>query len=153
MIPEAKLRSLISEWEKTEFTIRDTRFKIQALTAIEGHDIFEDIRESIGPRSLGLLGGNQDDLVILAGLLLSIPKAQLGAIRQKLFGHILFTNAVNHDPAPLYPDENMGFMGLLPLHVYEVLLRSFAVNFTESFTELHSRTKAAGLTDTPLPSQ
>ena len=152
MVSEAKLRSLISEWEKTEFTIRETRFQIQALNAMEAFDISEDIRESVGPRSLGLLGGSKDDLVILAGLMLSMPKNHLGAIRQKLFAHILFTNSVNHDPTPLFPDENMGFMGLLPLHIYEVLLRSFAVNFTESFSELNSRIEAVGLKVTPPPS-
>ena len=123
-----------------DVTIKGTHFRIGKLLPMEAYQVMEMIREALGSSmgSTAAIEGEQSADAIFRSLL-SLPPSKVEAIRQRLFQLVTYTNAQQQTPAKLAGDEDGGFNGLLPSHVYEVLLRCLVRNFRESLEDFLSR--------------
>ncbi len=120
------------------FTIRTTRFEIFKLLPEEAFDVWEDIRMALGKSMASVSGEGTSVESMIVQVALGIPKETLAIVREALFKHVQFTNAAAQTPCVLASNVGMAFDGLDVIHIYEVLVRSLAVNFTESILELLS---------------
>ena len=130
-------------------TIRGVEFTFRTLPAMDAHDVLEDLRVSVEGRLIvsalsGMEAGNISMVqvgIVLATLPRIISKADLAAIRLKMFEAVDFRKVDTKDtPGPLImpggvSDEARCFAVAGPIAIYEVLLRSLAVNFFEYLGE------------------
>ena len=120
-----------------EFQIGDTHFKIIKLYAMASYKLFEKIRVAASEKLAGIdfSGGFGQQQAMTA--LMSLPPQFVEDLRVELFASILFRNRNDAKTfQKLGGAEDMAFQGLEPVAVYEVLLRSLAVNFSPSFLKL-----------------
>ena len=131
-----------------EVEITGTRFFIAKLPAMAAFDLMELIRHELGKsQSVALPEGAPDVLVSgLIRMVMSLDPAFVSGVRRKLFERVSFSNQRAPTPQQLAGAEDMAFNGLEPVAVYEVLVRSLAVNFTPSLRALGSRLGGADLT-------
>lgn len=149
--------------EDAEFELNGTNYRINKLPAMAGWRLLEKIRREAGRiintddigRVLNADPSTHDvDDLILAGtslisLLLRLdPEFVERTLMSKLFESVVFTNQHAQTPQKLAGAEDMAFQK--PTDPYEVLARSIAVNFTDSFVPL-VRSLLGGLSDS-LPS-
>ena len=138
------LNGIGGDLTKAEFEIGGTRFAVSKLPAMAAFDLLEAIRHELGKSqalSLPTKALNEDDRSIAAFLkvVLSLDPAFVRQVRQKLFEKVAFSNTRVPTPQQLAGAEEMAFDGLEPIAIYEVLLRSAAVNFTPSLAQIHRR--------------
>ena len=156
------LNGIGGDLTKTEFEIGGTRFAVSKLPAMAGFDLLEAVRHELGkakalslPLPTEVL--NEDDRSIVAlkdivaflEIVLSLEPAFVRQVRQKLFEKVAFSNTRVPTPQQLAGAEEMAFDGLEPIAIYEVLVRSAAVNFTPSLDALVSRLKDAPPVSSP----
>lgn len=140
----------LDDYKRREVTIGGTTFRITKLLPMEAFDTLEILREAIGGRAAGMIAGmtlaqgDSSAAVInravgtLIGVLIAVPAAELKEVRNQLFAQVSFTNGTAQTPQPVAGNEGMAFQGLEAVHVYELLLRAFVVNFTESWDAIAS---------------
>lgn len=114
-----------------------TDFEIRRLLPEEAWECFEEVREAIGARVVTLHGFGSVNTMIV-GVLLSLPRPTVKSIRSQLFSEVYFTNRHQKTQAPVDGNIPTAFSGLKPISIYEVLVRAFTVNFSDSLTELLS---------------
>ena len=127
-----------------DFQIGKTSFTITKMGAMSAWRLLEQIREKLGQTELdSYTGESQGFLQTVIGL----DSSFVDRIREELFGYVYFTNDSARTQQKVVGAEDMAFMGLEPSAIYEVLLRSLAVNFMPSLIEAgFLRTGAEALT-------
>jgi hypothetical protein len=127
------------------FEIDNVKFELQVIPPMEGWDICELFRESVGNPAV-LQSMTQDASSpeaaakkLIMGLLLSIYRNHLLQLRTALFEYVTFKVPEQPKPLPLAGVEDMAFASLNPFAIYEVMGRCFSVNFTEYFNEMMTR--------------
>ena len=132
----------------TDIEIDGTRFFIAKLPAMAAFDLMETIRHELGRSQAPAAPENAPDVLApsLIRVVLSLDPAFVSQVRRKLFERVSFSNQRAPTPQQLAGAEDMAFDGLEPVAVYEVLVRSLAVNFTPSLRALGSRLGGADLT-------
>ena len=137
MTAEQVRQQILDEFLARDVTITgdngDTAFRIGKMPALAGWDVLEDIRvESGGTLDMDHAGGVR---TAFATMLAGFSKPFVARLRTTMFQHVTFTNSVARDAQVLAGAEDMAFNHIEaePGHVYELLLRCLAVNFTPSF--------------------
>ena len=148
------LNGIGGDLTKTEFEIGDTRFFIAKLPAMAGFDLLEAIRHELGKsQALSLptevLKEDDRSIATFLKIVLSLDPAFVRKVRSALFEKVSFSNSRVPAPQQLAGAEEIAFDGLEPIAIYEVLLRSAAVNFTPSLDALVSRLRDAPLVSSP----
>ena len=123
----------LESWTEPECQIGETRFFIDKLGAMEAWRILERIRHELSRTPLELT--DTTDVGVLVRAILALDPVFIERLRRDLFEHVRFVNTKALSPQPLAGAEDMAFEGegVEPVAVYEVLVRSLAVNFTASF--------------------
>ena len=145
---------------ETEVTIGTTRFFFAKLPAMAAYDVLEDLRYEFGqiPNLLsdlevGELGTkSQREQVVVRALMHAFTGLRpqfVKQIRDKLFQVVSFSNAQAQTPQVVRGAEDTAFNGLESSAVYDVLLRSLAVNFTDSLRDLQSKFADSALATSP----
>lgn len=142
------------EWHKREFEIGKTYFKVRKMLSMEAFVLLEQIRAMVG-RGIPLIGSvpaGSSPEAIIGTMLLSISPEDMERVRHALFRDIQFRNEVRKTWTYLTPEhEGAAFQELGPVKVYEVIARSFAVNFTESWEDFESLMDLLGLEESTPP--
>ena len=138
----------------TEFAIGETRFRIAKLAAIPAWRLLERIRAEVGRTLQGLdmpEAGEGKSAAMVAALsaVLALPEPFVESLRVTLFKHVQYSNRHVGQLSPLDGSEDSAFDGLEPVAVYEVLVRSLAVNFSPSFRGLFALTSFGAATSSP----
>ena len=144
------LDALATSLDEREIVIGETTFRIAKLLPMDAFAVLELIREALGERLASLDADAQTPSTAIVSIVLALPRETVEAVRTRLFRSVTFTNRMARTARPLHPDEAMAFQGLDPIAIYEVLIRSFAINFFDSFRGLRSRIPAAESTSPPL---
>ena len=131
---------------ETRCVINGVEFQFRKLLAMEAFDVMEDIRTSINGQAVasalaameveGETISMQQIGMALAALPRLVSKPALEGIRRKMFRVVDFRKVDTSDTmAPIIrdgvDDQPRAFELAGPLAVYQVLVRSLAVNFTE----------------------
>lgn len=142
--PMAKVMGVVrDEFLKREFTVKgangETEFTLAKMPATKGWDVLEEIRSASGSASNGPAGGGIE--AEIKNLVAALPKEFARALRNTMFQYVTFRNRMAVSPMNLAGNEEVAFDAIEaePLAIYEVFLRSLAVNFTPSFLELQDR--------------
>lgn len=114
---------------------KPTAFRFAKIPAMEAWTILEMIRVEVG-RTLDRQLGDTDAQAVLR-IIMTLRTEFIGRLREAMFAHVTFSCRLT-DWQTLAGAEDTAFNGLEPAAVYDVLLRSLAVNFTESFRQLQS---------------
>ena len=129
--------SIIDDVENPNVQIRKVNFNIRKLLCMEGYDVVEELRGA-APAVMQIETKPDDPIEkLIAAVLVSIPKDIFERLRKKLFAHITFT--IGGVTLTLAGEEERAFQTLVPVHVYELIFRSFYINFIESWDEIKSR--------------
>lgn len=134
-----------------KFKIDDVEFSITKLDALSGWKMLESIRHEMSKTEISgaFIATEQEGIAKFASSVLSLDPVFIDGIRSKLFAKVEFkTKDVERGWLKIDSNEMvaMCFADLQASSIYEVLIRSLAVNFTESFTEIKSRLKLPGVT-------
>ena len=115
----------------------ETRFAIGKMKASKGWDVLEEIREAANQpiADNAAIGGARD---AMEAIVMALPRPFTRRLRDTMFAHVTFTNRVAVSGLPLAGAEETAFDAIdaEPVAIYEIFLRSLAVNFTPSFVEL-----------------
>ena len=154
----------------TEVEIKGVRFQIRKLLPDEAFTLYETLRPALSTVSkidwgpLELTSGDafkasvatlttKQIITICMDVITAIPADTVKAIRPQLFQHVLFTSEAVPTPRPLHGNVDVAFKDLGPFYIYEVLIRSLAVNFTESWADIESRLFSSSPASIPSPSE
>ena len=136
-------QNILDEFLARDVTISGTNgstaFRIGKMPALAGWDVLEEIRvESGGQLNVEHEGGVR---TAFAAVLAGFSRPFVARLRTTLFEHVSFTNELATNPQVLAGAEDMAFNHIEaePGHVYELLLRCLAVNFTPSFLAVSAR--------------
>ena len=128
-------------------TIRDTTFTIHKLLPMEGYRVWEPLRVELFDRaSRAAISLDTSSVAAIVGIILSVSEPVLERVRVKMFEQVFFRNQTAQTEMTLTGNEAMAFQNLEVIHVYEIIVKCLAVNFTPSLLELLS------LMDRVLPS-
>ena len=125
--------------------IGDIHFVINKMKAMEAYDLMDDIRlqvaQSAGMPMLGI-GDSLDEqsswILSLIAMVMGFDKQFVERVRRRLFQRIEFLDPHSSSNRVLAGNEDIAFAGLEPLVVYELIVRSLAINFTASLRSLGS---------------
>ena len=159
--------SNIEDWidslDKEQVAIKGTTFTFRKLGAEDAFDVLEDIRESIGGRTVSVMATKQllssastenvrnlmmEVFVTLMGVVVAMPKVDAQRVRKALFKETYFTNQHAKVLLPIDGNENFAFADIEPVQVYELWMRSMVVNFRGSWSVMSS---LLGLSSPSLP--
>ena len=124
-----------------ETKIGDTTFLIDKMPSVKGWVTLLSIRQEVG-KTVGaeLPAGNQDAVLkALFGVFLQLPTDYIIKLQAILFDYVRFKNGSALDFQILRGAEEMAFQNLEPINIGEVIVRSLAINFTNSFRDLAGR--------------
>lgn len=127
-------------YDDPETTIGEVRFIFDRMGAMEGWRVLESIRTEMATTELPS-GADAGESFIR--MVMALSPAFIDRLRQTMFAHVRFSRSTN-TLLRLAGGEDMAFEGLEPIAIYEVLLRSLAVNFTPSWRDLASRLGLGG---------
>lgn len=134
--------SLAEDLTREEVVIGSTTFRISRMPPMRGYELLDDIRAMLGSQvvdALGTISSQQSNMDTIIASLLSLPHVQSDGIRKRLFEWVTFTRTPNVPSAQkLLGAEDMAFEGLDPGRVYEMMVRCFAVNFTDTLLRAQS---------------
>jgi len=124
-----------------EFKIGDVQFNVKKLNALDAWHMSESIRVELGSdiASIEVDGDKKKALMSIFSKITTLQTDFVNDLRVKLFKTIEFkTKDVERGWLKLEGMEDMAFQNLEPTAIYELLMRSLAVNFTKSFAGLKS---------------
>ena len=128
----------------------------EKMLPMEAFELFEDLRAGLEPMApaIAVLIGSADVLddagnfriekakvhaiAPAVSLLAKFPKETIAIAKARLFQFVTFKSAKVPTPAKISASPGDAFDGLNFTHIYEILGRALAVNFTESLAELLS---------------
>lgn len=140
----------MEDLEARKVDIDGTIFHFGKLTAPEAFDVFERIRPGIEvlvavfeEMPEGKIDPNDEAAkkkFLKAGVvaLTQVPGATIAEMKRSLFPFVRYQHKKTK-ATPLDGDEETGFKDLNMVHIYEVIARAFAVNFSECWRVLNSR--------------
>ena len=117
-------------------TLRDTTFFIGHMLPEDAWDLLEVLRPGIGDALDTDISG--DGMAAAVRIVSKLSPEIVRIVRDRLFREVTFTTTAVREPATLYGDS-AAWVGLTPMHLYEVLARAFCVNFHESSDALLSQ--------------
>lgn len=124
------------EFLKTSLTVEgsngETTFSLGKMPATTGWDVLEEIREA---STAPLKFDEADPRDMFQAVVLSLPKPFTRRLRDKMFAYVTFQNRMQQTPEVLAGHEEEAFdaIGAEPIEIYDLFIRSLAVNFTPSF--------------------
>ena len=123
---------------ENEFEIGKTKFYLSKLPAMAAYALLEQIRHEIGKTGNEVPeSADPENTFPLVKLVLALDPKFVEGVRRELFEKVEFTDPGN-PRQKLAGAEDFAFNGLEPIAVYEVLLRSLAVNFSPSLRSVAS---------------
>jgi len=120
-----------------KITYGETHFSVRKMSAWDGFHVLEELRAGIAEAAAKIPHDGGMEAMIGAGIT-AMPRETVRRGADLLFGHVDFRNAQRGVAIPVAGNEDEAFDGLEPVHVYLVLARAFAVNFTQSWSEIAS---------------
>ena len=136
-VDESTLQELLKRrWEHA-----GVQFQFNKAPVMKGHAIMEFIRGQIGGEFFSAIVNKAGDDIALAviGVVLKADPIFVATLRKKMFEYVTFRVPDSRTFSVLSNDEercfDAEFEGMSPRTVYEVLLRSLAVNFIGFFPE------------------
>lgn len=136
----AKAENLIAP----EFTMNDVKFRVTKLAPLKGFDLFEEIRYQLARNADTDHGGKnseKESAILFFKAVLTLNPVIIMDIRSILFVNVEFMggeSGVDKKYTKLVGLEEMAFSTLEAIHIYELLIRCLAVNFSASFRALAS---------------
>ena len=127
---------------QTDFMIKDVKFSIVKMKSMKGWKVLEQIRHTLGREGIKIDPGLDDGNAFLATVIESIIKLDpefTEWLRTQLFLDISFEIKGTTSFQKLHGAEDIAFEHLEPYHIYEIMMRGLAVNFTSSFQEIESK--------------
>lgn len=128
-----------------EVEIRGVRFTFRDMLSFDAYHLLERMRPGIGKAAASRAedGGGTGSIVDRAAgsmivLFGNLPPETVEIARVAMFQHTMFTRDTHPAPTTLYGNEQAAFDGLLPYHVYEINIRNYCRNFSESWVEFRS---------------
>ena len=152
MTTETLTEKLSEDLSKTEFQIGGTTFFISKLPSMNAWHFLDRLRRELGRSALAVVPESDNDEVAgsamfqtILHMFLSLEPGYVDEARKELFANVEYANS-SHKRQKLAGAEDFAFNDLGPMAVYEVLVRCFAVNFTDSLRKLASSLGQLGLT-------
>ncbi len=149
--PQVDLNRLTDGLLKTEFEIEGTLFFVSKLPSMEAWHFLDRLRRELGRSALNVIPKSENDegagaamFQAILHMFLSLEPGYVDEARKQMFEKVEFANS-GHKRQKLAGAEDFAFNELGPMAVYEVLVRSFAVNFTNSLRKLVSSLGQMGL--------
>ena len=134
--------------DRRQVVLGDTTFKFDKMLAPEAWRLFEAIRPDLKealPESMPSMNGDVTALSIsmASGMMtlhfiLGVPTHTLERLKAGLYPFIWWARPGTPELMKLSGDEDSAFAELEMIHIYEVLLRSFYINFSASLDALTS---------------
>ena len=138
--------------------IRGTQFQIRKMLPEEALEVLETIRVGIGEtydmEAAQAVAKSAADRIVAGGPIaesaaagaaeaaersalfvrfaLRLPRETLREVRRAMFRSIWYSNTKTEKPLRVGDSASSAFEGLDPMHVYELTVRAFVVNFSES---------------------
>lgn len=124
-----------------ETTIGATTFHFERLPPMTAFTLFDQLRERLGNQIDTARGINPDNRMefglVIVKIFLGLPSADIAYARDSLFPSVTFVRPPNVTAAQkLAGAEEIAFGELPAVAVYEVAVRAFCVNFTDSWSHL-----------------
>ena len=117
----------------------DVHFTIQKLLPMAGYRLLEELRPGL-TEAMGSAPAGANETTVLIGMFGAFPPDRVERAREVLFRNVYFTSpAAPGSRMVLAGEEELAFKDLTPVHVGEVLVRAFIVNFRDSWSVLLSR--------------
>jgi len=122
-----------------ELTMEGVKFQIIKLSPFDGFRLFEDIRYALFTNADSAQAEPESALLFYKAILTLKPSVIEG-FRDRLFKNVQFRgNGVETGWMPIDGSEDMAFNKMEFIHIYELLVRCLAVNFTGSFHAIISK--------------
>ena len=131
--------STVEPLTATEVEIEGVRFQIRKLLPMEAFAVIEAFRPAFKEAVAAGLGDTTDDMAKGIALLGGLPPERVDGLRRALFKQIIFRAPNAGTPQVLGGNEELAFKDLDVVHIYELIVRAFAVNFSGSWAALSSR--------------
>lgn len=151
-------RPIAAEYEAREVTLGEVTFYISKPLAEEGFDMLEVLRSGLGAglkpaiEAFSTTGMKAETVAIAAAqLLASIPTETVRVLRDRLFYNVYFVSGTVPTRTRVAGNTGAAFATLTPGHIYEMIVRSFTVGFTESWPVIESLLFSA--TESLFPSE
>ncbi len=134
---KGKLEIALRDFETPHAKYGQTTFTVNKMDSWRAWHVLEELRPGLAdiaqkiPLTLGIEQ-------IIAAMIIAMPTATVTRAADLLFEWVDFKTPNRGVAIPLKGDEEEAFADLEPFHVYLVLARAFAVNFTQSWRELES---------------
>jgi len=123
-----------------QFKIGEVLFELVAIPPMRQWEISETIREAVGqPEVLAAGAVGTSPTALMMAVLAGLKKENVLEIRNALFEFVMFKAKDQLKALQLMGAEDMAFVDLDFTAVYEVMGRSFYVNFTGSLSGMMSR--------------
>ena len=136
---------MTSQEPNPRVVIRGTTFECKKLLPHEGFEVLEVIRPAMAA-ALADIPADADLAQAIGMVLGGVPSATRRVVQNELFREVWFSNRLSPTPQRVADDIGTAFTGLEAAHIYEVLGRAFAANFTGSLDVIRSMFEAAGPT-------
>ena len=134
-----EIRQAIAGFAEKSVKFGSTTFTFRKMSAWRGFEVLESLRPGL-VKAFGLMPATGMTIQQrLVAAFASIPRETVKEGRSSLFEFVDWVNDKRGQPVKLVDREDEAFDGLEAIHVYQVLLRAFAVNFTGSLDELIPR--------------
>ena len=111
------------------------RFRIDKLLPMPAYRLLRETRHALGKR----LGGIEWSQISLGpafvSMIMSLAPEDEESIRRQLFAEVYYRRK-GMEWSRLGGDEDNAFIGMPAIAIYQVMVRAYAVNFTDSFAAL-----------------
>lgn len=137
-----EVKRLTKDLTRQQVKKGNVTFQIERLTPMEGYELLDKLRNMIG--EVVAQSWEQSPQAFIISALSRLPHENLEYVRKELFERIQFSRPdTAMQPRPLAGSEDIAFEGLDPGTVYEMVVRAFAVNFTDILQRVQSALEAA----------
>lgn len=141
------IERIANQWNETTVQFGDTKFEIRKLLPMDAFETFEKVRiamaDNIGDMEVHTgPGSDVKTMIEVVKAVMKIDRDSLASIRDDLFEEIYFSNSHYKSPLKLRGLESTAFASLNFSCIYELLMRAFVVNFSESLSEIIRRVVA-----------
>ena len=135
----------MSDFTEKNFSIGEVNFVVDKMGALKGWKVLEKCRKAMASTEVAPSKGQSAQALGMFKALMGLDPEFVEWLRTEMFNTVRFqAKSPDGHAQPWLPLSNAGnvdmcFESLEPVHIYEVMARAFAVNFTGSWQELLSR--------------
>ena len=134
-----------------EVTFGDVTFRFGKLLAEEGFELFEQLRPGLSPAlqkielTPDLFEGTEEEIKkkvlgfifrLALQVFATLPPEIVKIAKTPLFRQVTFKSPADKRVLVLAGNTALAFKDLEPIHIYQVIVRAFWVNFRSSFSDL-----------------